>query len=455
MRGATIQGHQVHLSDILDAPHDSLGLLMPRRSFKTSTLFAKAIGRIAEREDYFVAYTMTTTAIKARQRFRDDIVRPLEGLFPDPRERPFHLNKAGGSERVEWRHPNGATSVFAFLAPKGDAFRSDAWDWIILDEAGQAKPDMGEDILDGAAATQDTRPGSHITFAGTGPKYREGNLLWDELEKGRAGEEGHSILDYSAPQTLTTDDVDEWPKARAVIIDIHPVIGTTTDEAAIRKSYSAVGPASFLREYCGVADTSGEAGFFDMTKWAAGEQTGEVPVIPAHHRVGFAVDPLGMWAAFVAVWRDDLGHPCLLVIGHRAGTKWAGDCGKETFKRLRTPIIYDSGSGSTVAAVDAMKRLRNPMPRFEGQTWPQVSAAAALLKTEMDDGNVRHWGDEELTRAVSQTKKRTTGDAKRWALGRVNIETDDITLVEAASIALRAYDEAKPRKAYKKPSFAA
>ncbi|TPW75891.1 hypothetical protein [Schumannella soli] len=453
VRGATILGHQVLLSDILDAPHDVLGLQEPRRSFKTSTLFSKAVGRISSRADYMVAYTMTTTAIKARTRFRDDIVRPLELLFPDPKSRPFKLNKAGGSERVEWLETG---SVFAFLAPKGDSFRSDAWDWIILDEAGQAGPDMGADILDGAAATQDTRPGAHMTIAGTGAKYRTGNLLWDELEKGRAGLDGHAILDYSADQTLTEEEVNTWEKARAIIIDVHPLLGSSvTDERAIRKSYDLVGPASFLREYLGVADLTTESGFLDLGKWAAGGLDGDLPTIPDHHRVALAVDPLGRSAALVAAWRDDDGHACFLAIDHKtgAGTGWVKPAARAAYSRLRSPLVHDGATASVQAVVDELRRLRNPALRFEAQTWPQVSAAASLFKSEIDAGNVRHWNDEELTHAVTRTKKRGTTDAKRWALGRIDPETDDITLVEAAALALRAYDDAQPRTARRTPSF--
>jgi hypothetical protein len=61
----------LRVADQLNAGNAFNGLLMPRRSSKTTDLFALALGRISSREDYQCSYTMTTTATKARQTLRD------------------------------------------------------------------------------------------------------------------------------------------------------------------------------------------------------------------------------------------------------------------------------------------------------------------------------------------------------------------------------------------------
>lgn len=428
------------LSDILDARHDVLGLLMPRRSFKTSTLFSKAMGRIASREDYYVGYTMTTLAIKARARFRDDIVKPLESLFPDPKTRPFKIVKAGGSERIEWLETG---SVFAFLAPKGDAFRSDAWDWIILDEGGEAKPEMGEDILEAAPETQDTRPDPHMTMAGTGPRYRSGNLLWDALERGRAGEEGYSILDYSAEQTMTVDEVGTWAKAEKVLIGLHPTAGTVSNLSTIRRNYGLHGPAAFLREYCGVAGLAGGTSFLDMTKWAASGDDGDLPSPPDRFGLAIAVHQNLGSASIGVAWRDELGRACVGLVDRRAATGWLRDRALQLARKYKQEIVHDS-MGAILVEVEQLQRAR-PRPRMAPQKTADVATAAALLVKELDAGNLRHWNQPDLTLAAEVAVQRQLGNTKAWGFGRPASDPDaDITPLEVVSNALHHYDQMKP-----------
>ena len=441
LRGARIHGHQVLLSDILDAPHEVLALLEPRRSFKTSTLFAKALGRISGREDYKVAYTMTTRAIKARTRFRDDIVRPLEALYPDKDGRPFKIVKAGGSERIEWIDTG---SVFAFLAPKGDAFRSDAWDWIILDEGGEARPEVGEDLLDAAPQTQDTREGAHITIAGTGPQYREGNLLWDALELARAGTSGYSILDYSAVQTLTVADIDTWEKAVPYLLEVHPTAGVVSDIGKIERNYHLSGPESFHKEYLGVAGWgTGEDHVFNLSMWGDRLLVAPQPKAPpADSVMAVQVHRHQKTAAIVFAWRED-GAARVLVVDERPGVEWFAKRAHELAVKHRKQIVHDVSS-PVKAEVQQIKKL-TPGVRFLPQQFADVQTAAALIVKEVDLGNVWHWEQPVLNEAVRVAKKRSSNSWRGWALGTdPENPDDDITTIEAASLALRVYDEKKP-----------
>jgi hypothetical protein len=442
-RGATIQGHQVLLADLLAQPHEVMALLEPRRSFKTSTLFSIAMGRISTRMDYMVAYTMTTTAIKARQRFRDDIVKPLELLYPDPKDRPFKLVKAGGSERVEWLDTG---SVLAFLAPKGDSFRSDAWDWIILDEAGQADPEMGADILDGAAATQDTRNG-HMTITGTAPRYRTGNLLWEALEKGRTEEPGYSILEYSVSQETQPEEYDEWEKAEPLVLAMHPTIGHPTPLTAIRKSYGLIGAHSFGREYLGIAGTEGATpGLLDVIKWNAAGLDTAMPAPPSHFRIGVAVSSLGDRSAIVAAWRED-GVACFGVLAALDGVGSFGSKLRSLWGKYKVPYAYDTITSTTNNEMESLGRTA-PKPRVEPFTSAAIAGAASLLYKEVKDGNIRHWNHDGLNAAVNTATKRKVANDKRWWFMKGDPEVD-ITLLEAAALALWSYDLSKPKTTYK------
>lgn len=420
-----------------------MAVLEPRRSTKTTTLIAMALGRCATREGYLVGYTVCTTGLKARDRFHKDIVPPLEKRWKDPKTRPFDIRKSGGSERIVF--PNG--SIFQVLPPDGDAFRSDAYDLVIFDEAGKATPEMTLDLIAGAAATLDTRPDGQLIVAGTAPKFRKGNLLWDALERGRTGVARNGIIDYSVPDTTTEEELADWepspehPNARVreLVEQSHPGVGTLTTIDDIYLNFTIMTPEDFAMEYLGIAGNTGaETGIVDMAKWEANKKTGKLPEPPERFSLVIAAHPDQISSCIVAVWRVRR-RVKVLVLDHRRGVDWLADEATRLSRKYHTPIIHDT-NGPITAVVEAIARKR-PKPRLLGQTFPQVKTAAALLINEIDAGRVDHWDQEELTNAARLTKKRSVGPTA-WALGRnPKSPGDDIAPMEAAAMGLRVYDD--------------
>lgn len=454
IEGATLLGvhggrkelkpQQYRLADVCNRGHNYVGILLPRRSTKTTTLLALALGRCASREDYLVGYTTCTTGQKARDRFRKDIVPVLERLYPDPATRTFKIRKAGGSERIEF--DNG--SIFQVLPPMGESFRSDAFDLIILDEAGEASPEMTEDLMAGALPTLDTRPEAQIIVAGTAAKFRKGNLLWDTLEDGRAGKPSTGVLEYAAPDTTDMADLDDWEKVKDLALAAHPGIGVLTTIDVMRDRWEKLSRRQFAEEYLSIFGTDGSVqAFLNMEQWNAHAETGDLPEMPTDRTVGLAitVHPDQSCAAITAAWRDDKGRACLLVVDYRTGTDWLAKRAKELAAKSRGTIVYDS-VGPVTVTVEALQRMR-PRPKLAPQTWQNVATAAALLAKEIDDGNLVHWSQEELTSAVQLVTKRGTPTSNRWAFGRRE-PGHSIIAAEGASLALRWADENPKRAKY-------
>lgn len=438
------------LADAANACPRFMGVLLPRRSSKTTSLFALAMGRISERPGYLVSYTMATTALKARTRFKQDIKGPLEERYRhlDKKDWPFKINNAGGSESITWFHEGDSDSVLQFLAPKGEGFRSDAWDLIIIDEGGEASPEMSGDLIEGALATMDTRPDATLIVAGTAGKIRDGNLLWSTLEDGREGKNKTGIVEYAAPPTVKRSDVDTWEKAKPILLAAHPGIGTLTTLDIMESNYeklSAIDVGKFMMEYLSLFAVLGGSSFIDMASWA---EHGNSVVVkpPAHHRFAYAVHPLQTSASIVAAWRVD-GKAHGLVIESKAGVAWVDQRCLEIARRHKLPIAHDMQESVNTAVSTKLNRAR-PRPKLEGQNWNQISTAAATLFGDIEAGNIAHYDQPNLNDAVRLAQKRGTRDSKRWAFGRglgeAN-ETNDITALEAWSIALKAYDDAKPR----------
>lgn len=454
----TVKPQQLYTADVINAAGESVAVLEPRRSAKTTSLFALALGRCANRPGYFVGYTACTTGQKARDRFIKDIAMVLQRRFEedtrnhyvatldDGRTVGFRVLEGKGGERIVF--DNG--SIFQVNAPHGAAFRSDAYDLVILDEGGEATPEMGEDLLGSIMPTFDTRPEAQLVVAGTAAKYRKGNLLWDALEDGRAGVSG--IVEYAAPDSTTEEELDDWDIVRELVLLAHPGIGTLTNLETVEKRYRKLKRAQFSEEYLSIFGTDGAtAGIIDGDKFEAGALGDDPTTVepPKDFTLVMAVHPNQISATIVAVWRVD-GKARIAVLEHQDRVNWLVKRVHELAVKYKRPIVHDTQGPVTIHAEELARRV--PRIKLLPQDFGNIKTAAALLVKEIADGKVEHYNQDTLNEAVALTRKRKTG-ANSWALGRVNDE-DDIIDVEAAAMGLRVYDDTNRREPLR-PSFAA
>lgn len=447
-KGRELKPQQLRVADVCNAGHTAVAVLLPRRSTKTTSLFALALGRCFSRPGYQVAYAACTTGLKARGRFRKDIVSELRRQWPDEASRPFKIYMSGGAERIEF--DNG--SVFEVFPPEGEKFRSDAYDLIILDEAGEASPAMGEDLLAGVLPTFDTRPDAQLIVAGTAANYRAGNLLWDYLVGGR--EKTNGIIEYAAPDSTTEEELNDWATVKKLALKAHPGVNTLTTLKVIQERWEKLSRARFAAEYLGIFGTAGAIqGLADFPAWEKGGNDGPLPKAPARFGLGYAVHPNQTSASIVAAWRVRKKVRLLLLDYRQNLDRNVGPVTVESARlaiKYRTPIVHDT-NGPVTVEVEALDRMR-PKPRRAPQRFPDIKTAAALIIKEIALGNVEHYNQTQLTEAVRIAVKRSVGPSA-WALGRRN-EDDDITPLEAAAMALRAYDATEGRKVLLPPEDA-
>jgi hypothetical protein len=451
--GKHVLPHQLLVSDMLNAGHESNAALIPRRSTKTTSILAVVLGRCTVREDYQAAMSLTTTAAKTSERFDQDVMALIERSFPEPSDRPCRVYRGKGAERLEF--PNG--SRFSAKSPNGDAFRSGGYDFVLIDESGEATPEQGEDLNGAILSTFDTRPGAQIVYAGTAGRYRSGNLLWDALQDPDGGKIG-----YAFPEDATEDELaawepsDEFPfaKVRELVEASHPgVHAGLTPLETVRRRFHKLRIDAFTREYGSLfGDIGSGRGIINAQKWA--EQRAEgAPAVPDHFALAVAPAFNQSCASMVAAWRDESGRACGYVIDHRRGTTWISDGAASKARQHNVPIIYDSASNTMRIEVEALQRM-TPRPRLEPQTTNNVTAAAALLVREINAGNARHWGQEPLNDAARVAVRRSVGPSA-WALGRPPKDADaDLSAMEAWALALRHYDD-NPARAVLAPIMAA
>lgn len=414
--------------------YDDISALIPRRSSKTTSVWAILLGRAATIPDFRAIYT-AQDGTRAGQQFRA-FMRLLQQRGHED-SGLVKLSWSNGRETIEF--PDTAARIWV-VAPRSGNYRGESGDLLVFDEAGELDLAKSADILEGVLPLMDTRPQGQIVFAGTPAKQRAG-LFWDQLEEAREDPAAHGIVDYSI-----RDEVDPWTEEgeldQAVLLATHPGLtsGLTTLPKMLKRA-KQMDRGSFEREYLCRFPYSADTRAISAEDWEALERA-QVAVRPERFAVAFDCAPDGSRASVVAAWRDEDGVPFAEVIDHRAGTKWVA----QTLASLRntaTQIVYD-GIGANALPAEQVA-LRRDGTRAVALKYSDVLAAAALLNTEITAHRLRVPEDPVLDDAAAAATWRQT---ERGRLFGRSTSLADVTALVAASMALLAYDRRPSAPAY-------
>jgi len=418
--------------------YPQVGILIPRRSTKTTSIWATLIGRCATIEGYRVVTTAqdgTRAGNVMRERMRDLEANGFE-------QSGGVLRWSNGRERIEFA--NG--SVIWVVAPNAAAFRSEAADAMLFDEAGEYDVAKSDDLLAGALPLMDTRPNGQVIIAGTPAVAREG-LLWETLAEGRDPKrKAAGIVEYSLPDDvpsvlLDPDDPDAEPRLNEKALrKVHPGIGTLTTIQKMRERFEKMPLAIFEREYFCRFPTSVVTSAIDPEKWAAAQ----VPPVDRPERVGIAFDVhvQGLSASICYAWRDDDGNAYIEVAKHEPGTSWLTTAiPLASTKHGKGAVAYDV-IGANIDPASAVQRLRKA-PRLEQLHMKDVQGASQRLVSELNEGRLRQFGQVDLDAAVANTTWRQMTGGR--AFGTKVQGAAPINPLVAASLALWSYDRTKPR----------
>jgi hypothetical protein len=447
--GVAVMPHQLLVADVMNAGKEATGILLPRRSSKTTSILAVVLGRCRVREDYVAVMTLLTKASTTSARFRADVIAPITRRWPDKKERPIKVGLGKGDEHLEF--PNG--SFFAAYSPNPDSFRSGGFDLVLADESGEAEPEQGSDIQDAILPTLDSKPEGQVIYAGTAARYRKGNLLFDTLNDPDAAR-----LIYAAPDTTSENELAAWEPtadapeghARELIELAHPGVAaglTTIEKMEVR--YRKLGPEAFAREYLSIFGT-GSAGtaVLDLDAWKLAGDDDELPPVPDHFGFAFVTHPLERTACLAIAWRDEDDTAHLGVVRHQRGTGWITEEAYGVARRRKVGIAWDRGPLNASRREAENLERANPAPRLFPQDTNDVKVAASRLADDLKAGKVKHYNDPGLNAAVEQAVKRKIGVGHGWGFGPADTDAD-ITPLEAASYALHSYDtQHKPQKAF-------
>ncbi|HTN57514.1 MAG TPA: hypothetical protein VL043_04550 [Protaetiibacter sp.] len=449
--GVSIQPQQLLIADMLAAGHQRNAVLAPRRVSKSTSPIAVGIGRAAYRDDYRVGVFTLTSGKAGRSRFLKDVAAPIERLYPTKRDRPFRLSRIAGMEGLVFPSGGGIYWLSSIDDITGEAF-----DMLLLDEAGKPNdPGYVAEVMAAVEPTTDTRPDAQIVVLGTAGEFKAGNLLWDSLELGRNGTGG--IVEYAAPDGITDEQLQTWEpteenpdgRVRELVELTHPGVGTLTTLDTMRQRFESMrNPTKFAREYLSIFGQVGEStGLIDTTKWAEAGTGADLPTPPADFALAFAPHPDQLCGSIVAAWRDKKGRAHVLMLEHKVNVKWMAAELSRLSRKYGRRLVYDGASQVGLNIVEDLTRAR-PRPRMDPRGLTDVKQGAALLVDEINRGNLTHYRQPELDLAARRVLKRSIG-VNGWAFGRGRDYDMDITPLEAAALALLAYDQAKPKSSAK------
>lgn len=431
------QGEQV--AGVLEAKdrhgfplYPTVAILLPRRSTKTTSIWAVLLGRCASIPGYKVV-TTAQDGNRARKRFSE-----IAGIL-ERNGFAGTIRWSNGDESITW--PNG--SRLWVVPPNAGAFRGEAADVLLFDEAGELSPDKSEELLSGALPLLDTRPYGQAIIAGT-PSLTRAGLLWDTLQKGRTRTKGYGIVDYSIKDeesSIVFNEDGTTALNRKVLRRVHPGIGTLTTMAKMAERFESMQLPQFEREYLCRFPTSSATSAIDPVKWAAAE----ADEFMAEGRVGIAYDCAydGTSASIAYAWRDEVGIAYVEVVRHDRGTSWvAAAAHKASQRRNKVAVAYDDigANRDPYAAIQRMK----PLVKMHKMEMKDTLATAQRITSELAEGRLRHFGQSDLDAAVENTTWRTVGKSGR-AFGQKDSSGAAINPLVAASLALWSYDQGKDR----------
>lgn len=424
-------------------------ILEPRRSSKTTSLWCILLGRCWMRAVYMAGYTMLTTAKKAGERFKLDVRDPIIRKWRDKRVREkdmgVKLNESNGSLGIEF--DNG--SKLAILSPNGDDVRSGAYDILVLDESGEAEPEMWDDIVGAVVPSFDTRPGAQLVYAGTGGAYRDGSHFWATLHDPTAGR-----IRYGVPDDVDEKQLETWEAGAGALIEhLHPGLDGLTNLATIRRNFAILGWVRFSMEYLGHFGKAAGNDTIIGSEWGDTTEPGALPTGVTPLSLAFAVHPGGLWATIAVAWYlpDDVGDFAraawaldgdddqaprvgIKIIHHQEGNARMAATLWKYWKQLRLPIIYDD-SPQEKSIIQELNRDARPRPQATMIRFGEKSVAATKLINGLRHGDVRHWEQEPLDKAAAGAVKRVSGKAVLFGTPASD-PTFDITPLEACAAAL-------------------
>ena len=339
-----------------------------------------------------------------------------------------HVRYANGTQSIELN--NGGIIAYRSRTAGGGRGLDDI-SRLVVDEAQHAQPEQ----LAATTPILAANPNPQANFFGTSGIAGRSDWWWTlrkrALQKDRAG---FGWLEFSAERVELNRDgrvvsVPPIPDDREAWAQANQGLGTRIEEGFLAEQYRILGPELFAREHLGVWDpyTGDEGGVVPFDLWTDEVDADSKVTGSLSYGLSVAID--GSTAAVASAGRRADGRMHVDTVRHERGTGWIVDDVADLYRRRRVPIRVNPAA-SEGAFVQALTNAKVEVIEVGGRDYSQ--ACGAFLEAVKND-QLRHIGQDALTRAVSVADRRDIGQEGGWVWTRGGY---DITPLIAATLAL-------------------
>jgi hypothetical protein len=315
--------------------YNTVVVLKPRQSGKTTTAYDTALGRGRLYRDFRCRYTTHQGTITTG-RFTDWFLE----LERNPAFlRDLKLRRSQGTEGILRRRTG---SYFQAFPPKDGALRSNALDMVVVDEAQEHDEILGAAMRRTITPTFATRRRRQLWIVLTAGTDASTYAL-GYLRKALAGAPGHAIFDYGCPDGVDPLDRDLWHTW-------HPGLAYgLTDYAALDMALQE-DAAAFTREYGNVWTRTSGGIVYAPADWAAVQLPPDTPRPAGRLCLGVHLEA-DRSAAAIAVAAEDGYRE---IVDFRNGADWVTGRCLELQASTGAPIAVDR-YGATGTVADALE----------------------------------------------------------------------------------------------------
>jgi hypothetical protein len=392
-------------------------LVVPRQNGKGALLEARELAGLFLLEEPLIVHSahQFDTSLEAFRR----LLFLIEST-PDLDRRVKRVVKSHGEEGIELK--GGARIRFRTRTRGGGRGFSAAC--VILDEAMI----IPESVFAAIFPVVSAQPNPQLWLTGSAvdqETHEDGVVFARARERGRRGDGRLAFCEWSLPYERP-DDVDESALSDPVAwAEANPGLGIRISTEHVADEALAMDARTFAVERLGVGDwpdPDSSQHVIDMKLWAELVDLGSEPLDPVCFAVDVAPDRSRATIAVAAKRADGLVH--VEVVRRLPGTGWVA---KELARLVRehqclTPLIDGAGPAA------------NLLPEFNQlELGVDTAAASDMAKAcgeffdSVQERDVRHLGQSEMTAALKGAVQRPLGDA--WAWSRKNSSVDISPLV--------------------------
>jgi hypothetical protein len=390
-----------------------VGLVVGRQNGKGAVLEARELAGIMLFGERLIVHTSheLKTSNEAQLRM-DEIIESS----PDLDRACLSSLKANGKEQIKFR---GGARI-KYIARSRGSGRGFSGDCVIFDEA------MFLDALfmDALMPTLSARPNPQLWYTGSAG-FLDSTQLQRVRARGSSGTDPElAYFEWSALEGSDLDDRHAWEQA-------NPALGIRLSERFMWAERRALTEAGFARERLGLWEEEDTARILDLDTWLALVD----PTDPVGHlAIGVDVAQDRSAATIGVAWRGEDEYVHVDVLDRRPSTSWVVDrlVELQALKPLRVALDPAGNVGALLPELNEAGIETTTLGARE------LAQACGGFYDDVNEGRIRHSGDDSLDAAVAAATRKPVGDAWRWKRS----DGTDLSPLYATTIARFAFIDA-------------